>query len=183
MSNDNLRVTVSSFPEVRRYLQRLQAKTLAKMSDHGNLAGLSDQTDHEYAVTIDGSRELTGAWDAGSYGITAETFTSDVATGTAPFTVASTTVVANLNADLLDGAERTAFTENADFNAKGDILSASANDTPLILTVGTNDYVLTAASGEATGLKWAEASGGSSDIYNYMSAWNYYFSLIGIGGL
>jgi len=42
--------------------------------------------------------------------------------------------------------------------AKGDLISASANDTPLILTVGANDLVLTAASGEATGLKWA-ASG------------------------
>jgi len=42
--------------------------------------------------------------------------------------------------------------------AKGDLISASDNDTPLILPVGANDLVLTAASGEATGLKWA-ASG------------------------
>jgi hypothetical protein len=35
--------------------------------------------------------------------VTASRFTSTVATGTAPFTVASTTVVTNLNADLLDG--------------------------------------------------------------------------------
>jgi hypothetical protein len=41
--------------------------------------------------------------DFGDNVITAESFVSDVATGTAPFTVASTTKVANLNADLLDG--------------------------------------------------------------------------------
>ena len=42
----------------------------------------------------------------GSYAaadVVANTFESTVATGTAPFTVASTTVVTNLNADLLDG--------------------------------------------------------------------------------
>jgi len=45
--------------------------------------------------------------------------------------------------------------------AKGDLISASADDTPLILTVGANDFVLVAASGEATGLKWAAPTGGT----------------------
>ena len=56
---------------------------------------------------------------------------------------------------------------DGDFNAKGDLLSASADDTPLILTVGANDLVLTAASGEATGLKWAAAAGGGSDDFAF----------------
>ncbi len=38
--------------------------------------------------------------------------TSTVATGTAPFTVASTTVVTNLNADLLDGLHASSFIAN-----------------------------------------------------------------------
>ena len=41
--------------------------------------------------------------DIGTFEMRANTFESDVATGTAPLVVASTTKVANLNADLLDG--------------------------------------------------------------------------------
>jgi hypothetical protein len=47
------------------------------------------------------------------------------------------------------------------FDAKADILTATANDTPARLAVGANDTVLTADSATATGLKWAApASGG-----------------------
>jgi hypothetical protein len=72
------------------------------ISDHGALAGLADD-DHVQYLRADGTRALTAAWDAGSFEIRAETFESDVATGTAPLTIASTTVVTNLNADQLDG--------------------------------------------------------------------------------
>lgn len=39
-------------------------------------------------------------------------------------------------------------------DAKGDLLAASAADTVTRLAVGTDSYVLTAASGEPTGLSW-----------------------------
>lgn len=48
------------------------------------------------------------------------------------------------------------------FDAKGDIIAATASDTASRLAVGSNDQVLTADSTTATGLKWAAPSSGSN---------------------
>lgn len=74
----------------------------------------------------DGSAGLTADWDAGSHKIVAEQLESDIATGTSPLIVASTTLVNNLNADTVDGIEgaeivqrdgSVAFTGNADLGS------------------------------------------------------------------
>jgi hypothetical protein len=49
--------------------------------------------------------------------------------------------------------------QNAIVDAKGDLISATAADTPARIGVGTNGQVLTADSTTSTGLKWATPSG------------------------
>lgn len=81
-----------------------------------------DSKDASDLVLVDGTQALTANWDAGPYEIRALKFQSDQATGTAPLTVASTTVVANLNASLLEGNAAAAFAavdHNADHERTG----------------------------------------------------------------
>jgi hypothetical protein len=70
-----------------------------------------------YAPTIDWTQKLAKLVVAGSATFASQ-ITSSVATGTAPFSVASTTAVTNLNSDLLDG-QHGAYYENRDTTAVG----------------------------------------------------------------
>ena len=54
--------------------------------------------------------------------------------------------------------------QNAIVDAKGDLIGATAADTPARLAVGTNGQVLTADSTAATGLAWANATSGGMTL-------------------
>jgi hypothetical protein len=80
------------------------------------------------------------------------------------YTASNGTSIASLAAltagDILEIITFTAFDlataiDKALFDAKGDILVATAADTPGKLTVGVDGYFLKANSGTATGLEWA----------------------------
>ena len=71
---------------------------------HNGHAGGTGWINYRGATAAITNYALGDGMGAGVYSsLTAKTFTSNVATGTAPFTVTSTTKVANLNADMLDG--------------------------------------------------------------------------------
>jgi hypothetical protein len=93
-----------------------------------------------------------GNLDIGAYNFRAQTFTSDVATGTAPFTVTSTTAVANLQA-------ATATTLHTARNIGGVSFNGSANiDLPGVNTAGNQN-----TSGNAATATNAQGITGATD--------------------
>jgi hypothetical protein len=72
--------------------------------------------------------------------------------------------------DLADNAQNT---KPKVIDAKGDLIVGTAADTASKLAVGTNTYVLTADSAEATGLKWAAPAGGGIAAINAQTGTTY----------
>lgn len=102
---------------------------------------LMDQTIMRFTSTTTRDAAFGGAGEPTlSEGMFA--YTSD--TNTLWFYTGSAWEVATIKPSLVD--------------AKGDLLAGTAADTVGRLAVGTNGFVLTAASGETTGLKWVGAS-------------------------
>jgi len=81
--------------------------------------------------------------------------------------VAAATVITNLipadSDEIIEGTTNLYYTaaregevlKKAVVDAKGDLIVATAADTPARLAVGTNNHVLTADSAAASGVKWA----------------------------
>jgi len=68
-------------------------------------------------------------------------------------------------------------------DAKGDLITATAADTPARLGVGANNTVLTADSAEATGLKWATPVVGGNVSWSLLSTTSLTGSSVSLTGL
>jgi len=87
------------------------------VTDHGALSGLGDD-DHSQYLLASGARALSADWDAGYFEIRSMKFQSDVATGTAPFIINSTTKCINLNVDRVDGEHASAIVTKTRIDAQ-----------------------------------------------------------------
>ena len=96
---------------------------------------------------------ITGGGTSGTVTIAIDTAT------TADLTTAQTFTNKTLTNPVI-----ASVVNNTLVDAKGDIIAATAADTPARLAVGANGTVLTAASGQATGLEWATPSSGGMTL-------------------
>lgn len=96
-----------------------------------------------------GNTSITGYVNASST-VSGTQIVSTVATGTKPLSVTSTTLVDNLNADLLDGNHATAFAPNtgsASITTLGTVATGTWQATDIGLAYGGTGATLTAAAG------------------------------------
>jgi hypothetical protein len=129
-------------------------------------------------------QELTVAGGAGSGDVVGPSSSTDNAI--ARFNQTTGKLIQNSGITIADGATGALSGTNTGdqdlstlipkslVDAKGDLVTAAADNTPARLAVGTNGQVLTADSAEATGMKWAAAGGGggSGDVVGPSSAVN-----------
>jgi hypothetical protein len=119
-------------------------------TDLGNKADASALTTHTSATT-----SVHGITDTANLMYTGDAPTAHAAShgsgGSDAITVAQSQVT-GLTTDLAGKIAASTV------DAKGDIIVATADDTVTRLPVGTDTYVLTADSAEASGLKWAVAA-------------------------
>ena len=104
-------------------------------------------------IKADGTVALSANWDAGGYEIRANTFESDVATGTIPLVIASTTKCTNLNADKLDDQEGSYYLAAGNATGtlavgKGGTGATSLTDGGVLLGSGTAAITATAVLGD-----------------------------------
>ncbi len=145
-------------------------------------SGATDFTADGGGITLKGTTDKTFNWISstghwtGNVNISAPALVSTVATGTAPLTVASTTLVTNLNADLLDGQNGTYYLDWTNVTNKpdpvvtvtltGDV-TGTANTTLTDLASGTVSVATTIAANsvalgtDTTGNYMADVSAGT----------------------
>ena len=82
--------------------------------------------------------------------------TDTIVTPTGETTITQTTILDSTHTAAAD--PHTGYLLESLFDAKGDIIAASAADTPAKVTVGANDTLLVADSAQTAGVKWATAA-------------------------
>ena len=122
---------------------------------------------------ITATSPLTGGGTSGAVtvGIQASSTTQSGAvqlsdsTSTTSSVLASTPTATKAAYDLANAAIAKSIVD-----AKGDLIAATANDTPARLAIGTDGQILTADSTAATGMKWAAAAGGGGKVLQVVNA-------------
>jgi hypothetical protein len=131
------------------------------------LTALSSLSDDDLFVVVDDpsgtptSKKITAAnVKSGLAPLASPTFTGTPAAPTAAAdtdtTQVATTAYVVAQGYLKSSTASTTYVANSLVDAKGDLIVATADNTPARLAVGvTNDHVLTVDSSTSSGLKWA----------------------------
>jgi len=121
------------------------------------------------ARTISAGNGLTGGGDLSANRSLAANFAASTQPLGASAPGSATTVSRGDHVHAMPSASDVGAVANSLVDAKGDLISATADNTPARLAVGTNGHVLTADSAESTGLKWAAVGGGKDDADNIIA--------------
>lgn len=114
------------------------------------------------AATLTTPRAINGVNFDGSEPITV-TAAGSTLSDTVPVSKGGTGATSLADGHILLGSGSGAVT-SLDLTSKGSILVGDGTTDPIALAVGTNGYVLSADSNEASGLKWIVAGSGTGDI-------------------
>ena len=168
--------------EIRTLVESASDSNVFTDADHTKLNGIeasatADQTNAEIRAAVEAASDSNVFTDADHTKLNAiEASATADQTGaeiksayegesnTNAFTDAEKTKLSGVeaSADVTDATnvDAAGAVMNSDIDTKGEILVGDGSGDPTALSVGTNNYVLTADSSEATGVKWAAAQGG-----------------------
>lgn len=142
--------------------------TQAELDTHANLTTTAHGGITPSARTISTTAPLAGGGDLTANRTLTVAAASDTAVGVVELATTAETTTGTDTTRVVTPAGVKAVSDllvpKGLVDAKGDLIVATANDTPARLAVGaTNGHVLTVDSAEATGLKWAAGGGGGGE--------------------